>query len=48
MLQYFEDAFQFIGELIGTREELERSEESCNASVKRQSARREEREGQAD
>ena len=36
LLQYFEDAFEFIGELIDMREELERSEESCNGSVKRQ------------
>lgn len=44
MLPYFEQAFQFIGELMGTREELGRSEESCNASVKRQR----QGEGQAD
>lgn len=43
MLPYFEDAFQFIGELMGTREELGRSEESCNASVKRQRASERER-----
>lgn len=40
ILQYFGDAFDFIGELIDTREELERSEESCNASVKRLAAQR--------
>lgn len=54
MLPYFEDAFEFIGELIDAREELERSEESCNGSVKRRGKRmksrgrrgRERREGQ--
>ena len=39
MLPYFEDAFEFIGELIDAREELERSEESCNGSVKRRGKR---------